>query len=73
MKKIFCKEWLKAAGIRAVKTVAQAAIAAIGAAITLSEVSWAAVCSTALLAGLLSVLTSLAGLPECTTEEEEVK
>lgn len=58
------KNWIKAAGIRAVKTVAQAAIATIGASIVLSEVDWQMVVSAALLAGILSLLTSLAGLPE---------
>ena len=58
------KTWIKAAGIRAVKTVAQAAIATIGASIVLSEVDWRMVVSAALLAGILSLLTSLAGLPE---------
>ena len=58
------KNWFKAAGSRAVKTVAQAAIATIGASIVLSEVDWRMVVSAALLAGILSLLTSLAGLPE---------
>lgn len=56
--------WLKAAGVRAIKTVAQAAIAAIGSAAFMAEVNWAVVGSTALLAGILSLLTSTAGLPE---------
>ena len=59
------KKWLKAAGIRAIKTVAQSAIGAIGAAAYLGEVQWQLVVSTAALAGILSVLTSVAGLPEC--------
>lgn len=58
------KNWWKAAGIRAVKTVAQAAVAAIGTAAMFSEVNWLVVGSTALLAGVLSLLTSVAGLPE---------
>ena len=58
------KNWWKAAGIRAVKTVAQTAAAAIGTTAVLSQVDWAVVGSTALLAGLLSLLTSVAGLPE---------
>ena len=70
MKKITCKKWLKAAGVRAVKTVAQTAVATIGAAAVLADVDWIAVGSAALLAGVLSILTSLAGLPECNEEEE---
>ncbi|MDD6479591.1 MAG: holin [Oscillospiraceae bacterium] len=58
------KNWIKAAGIRAVKTVAQAAVAAIGTAAALGEVDWKFTLSTALLAGIISLLTSLAGLPE---------
>ncbi len=58
------KKWWKAAGVRAVKTVAQAAVAAIGTTAMLSEVDWLVVGSTALLAGVLSLLTSVAGLPE---------
>lgn len=58
------KAWFKAAGIRAIRTVAQAAIAAIGTSAVLAEVDWKIVASTALLSGILSMLTSLAGLPE---------
>lgn len=58
------KEWVKCAGIRAVKTVAQAAIGAIGAATMFSEINVTVVVSTALLAGVVSLLTSIAGLPE---------
>lgn len=58
------KTWLKAAGIRAIKTVAQTAIAIIGTTALFTEVNWAVVGSSALLAGVLSLLTSLAGLPE---------
>lgn len=58
------KKWWKAAGIRAVKTVAQSAVAAIGTTAVFSEVNWMVVGSTALLAGVLSLLTSIAGLPE---------
>lgn len=56
--------WWKAAGIRALKTVAQTAVATIGTAAVLSEVNWLAVVSASLLAGILSLLTSVAGLPE---------
>lgn len=58
------KTWWKAAGVRAIKTVAQSAIAAIGASAILSEVNWPVVVSAAVLAGVLSLLTSVAGLPE---------
>lgn len=58
------KKWWKAAGIRAVKTIAQTAIATIGASVLLSEVNWLAVSSASALAGILSLLTSVAGLPE---------
>lgn len=57
-------KWLKAAAVRAVKTVAQTAIATIGTSAILSAVDWKVVISASLLAGLLSVLTSVAGLPE---------
>lgn len=56
--------WKKAAGVRAVKTTAQAAVALIPASVTLSQVDWKAVVGTALLAGVVSILTSIAGLPE---------
>lgn len=58
------KNWFRAAGIRAIKTVAQTAAATIGTAAVLDEVNWLLVGSAALLAGILSLLTSLAGLPE---------
>lgn len=61
---IFTKNWWKAAGIRALRTFAQAAAAMIPAAVTITQVDWKAVVGTAALAALLSVLTSLAGLPE---------
>ena len=60
----YLKNWFKAAGIRAIKTIAQTAIATIGTSAILSEVNWAVVGSAALLAGILSLLTSVAGLPE---------
>ncbi len=56
--------WLKAAGVRAVKTVAQTAVATIGTSAIMSEVNWTVVVSASALAGLLSLLTSTAGLPE---------
>lgn len=62
--------WIKAALIRAVKTVAQTAIATIGTSAVLSDVNWLAVGSASILAGVLSVLTSVAGLPEVTKKEE---
>lgn len=58
------KKWFKAAGIRAVKTIAQSAIATIGTSAAFGDINWLAVGSTALLAGALSLLTSIAGLPE---------
>lgn len=58
------KEWIKAAGVRAVKTIAQTAVASIGTAAVLDEVNWVMVLSASLLAGILSLLTSVAGLPE---------
>ena len=58
------KVWAKAAGIRAIKTAAQTAVATIGVSAVMSEVNWVAVGSAALLAGVLSLLTSVAGLPE---------
>lgn len=58
------KRWLKAAGIRAVKTIAQTAVATIGTSAYMGDVSWALVASASVLAGVLSVLTSIAGLPE---------
>lgn len=58
------KKWIKAASVRAVKTIAQAAVATIGTTAVLSGVDWLMVASTSALAGILSILTSIAGLPE---------
>ena len=71
--KINWKTWLKAAAVRAIKTIAQSAVAMIGTAAVISEVDWKMVVSAAMLAGVLSILTSVAGLPEVTIEtiEEE--
>ena len=64
MENLFTWKWLRAALVRALKTVAQTAAATIGTAVMISEVDWRMVVSAALLAGALSLLTSVAGLPE---------
>ena len=64
MKKIFTKEWLRASLIRAIRTIAQTAVAMIGTSLVMQDVNWIAVASASALAGVLSILTSLAGLPE---------
>ena len=64
------KEWAKAAGIRAIKTLAQTAVATIGTAVVLDDVNWIMVASASALAGVLSILTSIAGLPEVPKWEE---
>lgn len=66
-------KWIKRATVRAVKTMAQSAIGAIGAAVTLGAVDWRVVGSTAVLAGVLSLLTSVAGIPEVAGAEKEVE
>ena len=68
MKKIFTRQWFKAAGIRSLKTVCQTAVATIGTSAVLSSVDWRVGLSASLLAGVLSVLNSFAGLPEVTEE-----
>ena len=60
----YWKAWFKAAGIRAIKTVAQTAVATIGTSAVMGDVNWIAVGSASLLAGILSLLTSVAGIPE---------
>lgn len=72
MKKIFTKEWFQAAAIRALKTVAQTAVATIGTAALISEISWIQVLSASALAGVLSMLTSIAGLPEVGNVEDDL-
>lgn len=62
------KKWIKAAAVRAIKTVAQTAIATIGTTAVIREVDWVMVASTSALAGILSILTSVAGLPEVDSE-----
>ena len=63
------KKWMKAAVVRAIKTMAQAAIGAIGAGTMISSIDWKVVVSTAVVAGVVSVLTSVAGLPEVESKE----
>ena len=64
------KLWLKCAGVRAIKTVAQTAVATIGTSVAIGDVNWAMVASASVLAGILSILTSIAGLPEVEEVEE---
>ena len=64
MNRDYLKRWFKAAGVRALKTVAQTATAIIGTSVALGDVDWALVASASALAGILSLLTSVAGLPE---------
>lgn len=67
------KIWIKRAGVRAVKTIAQTAIATIGTSVALSDVDWKLILSASALAGILSLLTSVAGLPEVEADEEARK
>lgn len=67
------KIWIKRAGVRAIKTVAQTAIATIGTSVALSDVDWKLIFSASALAGILSLLTSVAGLPEVEADEEARK
>ena len=62
------KKWIKAAGIRAIKTIAQTAVATIGTSAVLGDVNWIMVVSASALSGILSILTSIAGLPEAKEE-----
>ena len=64
------KKWIKCAGVRAIKTMAQTAVSLIGVGTVMSEINWIMVASASLLAGILSILTSVAGLPELEKEEK---
>ena len=72
MKTVFTNSWWRAAGIRAIKTIAQTAIATIGSSAVISAVDWKMVVSASLLAGILSFLTSVAGLPEVEDAKKSV-
>ena len=66
----YWKNWIKASGVRAVKTVAQTAVATIGTSAVLGDVNWVMVASASALAGILSLLTSIAGIPEVKGDDE---
>lgn len=68
MKKYDWKSWIKAAGMRAIKTMAQTAVGLIGTSVVITDVSWQVVVSASILAGITSLLTSVAGLPELDTQ-----
>ena len=67
----YWKNWIKAAGIRAIKTVAQTAIATIGTSAVIGDVNWFMVASASALAGILSLLTSISGIPEVTKDGDD--
>lgn len=71
IKKYDLKQWLLAAGVRAIKTMAQTAVGLIGTSLVIADVSWAVVASASVLAGIVSVLTSVTGLPELDATVEE--
>lgn len=73
MKNVDFKTWIKASGIRAVKTMAQSFIAMIGTSVVMSDVNWLMVGSATLLSGILSLATSVAGLPELSTETDKTE
>ena len=66
----YWKNWIKAAGVRAIKTVAQTAVATIGTSAAIGDVNWVMVASASALAGILSLLTSVAGIPEVKEDDE---
>lgn len=68
MTNLKCKKWWKAAGVRAIKTMAQTAVATIGTGTLVTEINWLVVASATVMAGVLSMLTSIGGLPECSEE-----